>query len=72
MEPWIFKTEKSNRVNLTLTPFYEKLICEDFAIIKTHVHQVYGTFSGTIELDDKTTISIKDLIGWSEEQNAKW
>jgi hypothetical protein len=40
-------------------------------ILKSVQHQVFGKFSGTFKVDQKT-IEIKDMIGFAERVENKW
>jgi len=33
---------------------------------------MFGRYNGTARLDDGETITIKDLVGFAEEHNARW
>jgi hypothetical protein len=44
----------------------------DLKVLRSEVHQMFGKYNGTVVTDDGKKIEIKDLVGWSEEHNAKW
>lgn len=71
MEPWIIRTDVSNKVNLKIMPFFEKVTYTNLFFLKTKVHQVFGHFSGTVEVENQT-VNIDRIVGWSEEHIAMW
>ncbi len=71
MKPLVFK-ENAGRLNLTFTPFKERIATTRLGVIDSEVHQMFGRYSGQAVLDDGKTIEIKDLIGFAEEHHARW
>jgi hypothetical protein len=71
MKPWKF-TDTENRLNLTFTPFRDRLAQTNLGIITSLVHQMFGRYNGFVIADDGEKIEIKDLIGFAEEHHAKW
>jgi hypothetical protein len=69
--PWKMKSE-DGRIDLVFTPFFERAAKTDILIIKSEVHQMFGHYNGFAVLDSGEKIEINNLIGWSEEHNAKW
>ncbi len=43
--------------------FYERIAKTDLLILKSEDHQLFGRFSGTIEIDTGKTIQFKDIVG---------
>ncbi len=72
MAPWHMKTSVTDRVDLTFTPFFERLAKTDALIIRSEVHQMIGKFSGAVKGDDGEVIHIDQAIGWAEDHHAKW
>jgi hypothetical protein len=70
-DPWTM-TCPNGRLDLVFTPFFERLAKTDLKVLRSEVHQMFGKYNGTVVTDDGKKIVIKDLIGWSEEHNAKW
>jgi len=71
LKPWTYKTH-DKRLDLVFTP---RLIRKDYTnlvVIKSRQNQVFGTYSGTVVLDDNTKISFKDLPGFAESFINKW
>ncbi len=71
MKPWKF-TDTENRLNLTFTPFKDRLAETNLGIITSKVHQMFGRYNGFAITDEGERIEIKDLIGFAEEHHAKW
>ena len=71
MKPWKF-TDTENRLNLTFTPFKDRLAETNLVIITSKVHQMFGRYNGFAITDEGEKIEIKNLIGFAEEHHAKW
>lgn len=71
MRPWKLKTKESDAVNLEFTPFYEKAGALNLLLISADTHQLFGHFTGTLRVDDKTIV-IDRQLGWAEEHRARW
>ena len=71
MKPWKF-TDIENRLDLTFTPFKDRLAETNLGIITSKVHQMFGRYNGFVLTDEGERIEIKDLIGFAEEHHAKW
>jgi hypothetical protein len=71
MQPWKF-TDNQGRLNLTFTPFKDRLAKTNLGIITSEVHQMFGYYNGQVTTDDDRVIKITDLIGFAEEHQAKW
>ena len=71
MEPWRIKTQYSDMLDLTFTPFYDKYGKTNVGVIKTEVHQCFGHYKGAMRFDGKT-VEVKNLMGWAEEHIARW
>ncbi len=69
--PWIMKSPEGH-LNLTFTPFFERVAKMDLKLLASEVHQMFGRYNGTAVLDAGEKIEINNLIGWAEEHHAKW
>lgn len=69
MRPW---TMRSERVDLTFTPFLERTAKTNLLLIRSEVHQMFGRYSGTVTTGHGESVVIDGLIGWAEEHNARW
>lgn len=72
MKPWMVRSVGSDRVDLLLEPFFERVTKTNLLAVKSEVHQVFGRFSGTLRTDEGEIVRIGDLIGWVEQQDARW
>ncbi|KAA0955735.1 DUF2804 domain-containing protein [Sporosarcina sp. ANT_H38] len=72
MLPWKIRTKFSNTVNITFTPFFERVSITNVRLVSTEVHQVVGYFNGTVRLHDGSILQIRNMLGSSEEHIAKW
>lgn len=70
-KPWRM-VAPDGRLDLTFTPFVERVAKTNLAIITSEVHQMFGRYQGVVRLDDGETIAIDGLIGFAEEHHARW
>jgi hypothetical protein len=71
MAPWTIKSNGSNDVNLTFTPFFDRTGNTNLLLLKTQVHQCFGRYNGHINAGG-VTLDINNAIGWAEEHKARW
>ncbi|MGD8406050.1 MAG: DUF2804 domain-containing protein, partial [Anaerolineales bacterium] len=71
MQPWHF-TDNQSRLDLTFTPFKDRLAETNLEIITSEVHQMFGRYNGQVTTEEGGVIPVKDLIGFAEEHHAKW
>jgi hypothetical protein len=72
MAPWHLHTAVTDRVNLTFTPFYERVAKTDALVITSEVHQMIGRFSGALKPDQGEPVRVAEAIGWAEDHHARW
>ena len=72
MRPWRITSVDTDEVDLTFTPFFERLASSNLLIIKSVVHQMIGRYSGTILDPDGNPVRVDNLVGWAEEHIARW
>lgn len=72
MQPWTLRTKESNRVDLTFTPFYERVAITSLVVLSSEVHQMVGRFNGSVISDDGKQHNVTDAIGWAEDHHARW
>ena len=70
-KPWTMKSP-DGRLDLTFTPFVERVAKTDLKILASEVHQMFGHYNGTVITDEGKKVVITDLVGWAEEHQAKW
>ena len=64
--------DNQNRVKLTFTPSVDRIGYFNFLIIKSDQHQVFGSYSGTVVLDDGEIVKIENLLGFAEVVYNRW
>lgn len=70
-KPWTVKTKFSETVDLTFTPFFERVAKTDAKLIRSEVHQMVGYYNGRIRLEN-SSVQIRQMLGSIEEHIAKW
>ena len=58
-------------LNISFTPLFDNYTQNKFVVVSTSCHQVYGYFTGTINVDGKI-IQFKNLLGFIEEAKNRW
>lgn len=71
MKDWRFHDEEG-RLDLTLHPVAPEVSNLDLGAQYMHVRKAYGTFSGTVALDDGRELVVDGLLGAAEQQDAAW
>ncbi len=71
MRPWRI-TAPSGSINLTFTPFMERVAASDLWLVKSEVHQMFGHYDGTVSTSAGSMIAVAGLLGWAEDHVAKW
>ncbi len=71
MKPWKFSDDEG-RLDLTFTPFKDRLATTNLGVIFSEVHQMFGRYAGRVVADDGETIQLAGLIGFAEEHQARW
>ncbi len=69
MAPW---RVRSDRVDVTLTPTFDRYDNTDVKLLKMEVHQCFGSWSGTIIDDDGEVLTIDGIDGFAEEARNRW
>lgn len=72
LRPWRIRTPRSNRLDVTFTPIYDKVSRLQLGVASSSVDQCFGTYSGTIVADDGIERAVTDLFGWAEEATWRW
>jgi hypothetical protein len=60
------------RLDLTFTPFVERVAATNLLLIASTVHQLFGRYSGHVVADDGERIAVDGLVGFAEEHHARW
>jgi hypothetical protein len=71
MQPWnIYDME--GRLNLTLTPSYDRTTKTKLLWVDNCCHQMFGEFNGTAVLDDGTVLKVEKLSSFAEHAINNW
>lgn len=62
----------SGAIDLTFTPFLERVAVSNVWLIRSEVHQMFGRYNGTITSADGERLTVQDLVGWAEDHVALW
>ena len=71
-KPWTITSKFSDQVQLTFTPFFERVSKADAKLVSSEVHQMVGYYDGRIILGDGKILQIQHMLGCIEEHIAKW
>lgn len=71
MHPWRI-TGDGGRVDLTLTPSFDRYDITDLRLLRMEVHQCFGTWSGAVVDDSGTTHELAGIRGFAEEARNRW
>lgn len=65
-------TSSDSRVDMTFKPIIDRAAYTTALVICSDQHQVFGTFSGTVTLDDGSILNICDMVGFAERVYNRW
>ncbi|WP_431977933.1 DUF2804 domain-containing protein [Propioniciclava coleopterorum] len=72
LRPWRMRGARgAERVDVTLTPFHERVAAVELGIVGSRTHQCFGTWTGTVTTQSGTW-SVDGLVGWIEECHQRW
>ncbi|HEX9019476.1 MAG TPA: DUF2804 domain-containing protein [Anaerolineaceae bacterium] len=71
LKPWHFR-DADDRLDLTLTPFKERVAQSNMLVIFSEVHQMFGRYAGRVTTDTGEILQIDGLTGFAEEHHARW
>ncbi len=71
MQPWRL-TDREGRLDLVLTPCYDRTTAVKMLWVDNCCHQMFGTFSGKAVLDDGTVLEVKDVVSFAEHAVNNW
>lgn len=72
MAPWRVRSVGDDRVDVTLTPTFDRYDVTDLKVLKMEVHQCFGTWSGRIVGDDGVPAEVQGIRGFAEEARNRW
>jgi hypothetical protein len=70
-KPWRF-TEPEGRVDLLFRPRVERVARTGALLLRSEVHQLFGSWSGRTLTDAGEALAIEALPGFAEEHRARW
>ena len=71
LSPWTFSSD-DGRFEMRFEPVMDRAAKVDVKLICSDQHQVFGRFSGTVQLDDGRRLAISNLMGFAEKVRNKW
>jgi hypothetical protein len=71
LDPWTI-TDEDHNISLVFTPSIDREDTISLGLLKSNQHQVFGTFSGDLHLNNNTVLEIKDIKGFAEVVENKW
>jgi hypothetical protein len=71
MQPWRM-VAPDGRLELEFTPFLERVAKSNLLLVNSEVHQMFGTYSGSVVSDDGEIVRLDALTGFAEEHYARW
>ncbi len=73
-KPWRFYDHEpeKRRIDLTFTPFKERIARSNLLVIFSEVHQMFGRYSGCVTTGDGEEIRLEGFVGFAEEHHARW
>jgi hypothetical protein len=71
LAPWQVYDD-AGRLKLVFEPALERAANMNAFLISSNQHQVFGRFTGTAVLDDRTQLNINGLNGFLEKVSSKW
>lgn len=71
MAPW-HVVDPGGALDLTLEPRLDRHSRTDAGVLRMEVHQVFGTWSGTVRAEDGRELHVVDAQGFAEEARNKW
>ncbi|HLU40916.1 MAG TPA: DUF2804 family protein, partial [Microthrixaceae bacterium] len=70
-DPWTVRAP-GGALELTLTPRLDKHGRTDAGVLRTEVHQVFGTWSGWVLDEDGGRHVLDGAQGFAEESRSRW
>lgn len=70
--PWRVHDRDRARVDLTLTPFHERVARTNLLVLEGETHQCFGTWTGWMTTDTGERVTVDGVEGWAEEARNRW
>ncbi|MCB1256663.1 MAG: DUF2804 family protein, partial [Microthrixaceae bacterium] len=71
MAPWRV-SDSQGALDLTLTPHFDKHTATKAVVLSAEVHQVFGTWTGSVTSEDGRTLQVVNVPGFAEESRNRW
>lgn len=71
MRPWRI-SDPAGRLDLTFTPFLERVAASNVGLVRSEVHQMFGRYNGQFTTGEGEVVLFHDLVGWAEDHVAIW
>ena len=71
LAPWKF-TSSDRRFEMDFSPILDRQTKTEMLFLKSVQHQVFGTFSGWVVLDDGTKLRVDNFLGFAEDVLNWW
>lgn len=72
MKPWRITTPVSDDIDVVFTPRVERVAVTNAIVLKSEVHQLFGTYAGAVLDAGGDPVQFDGLVGWAEEHRARW
>lgn len=71
LHPWRVR-DPGGRLDLTLAPRFDRHSRTEALVMGTEVHQVFGTWRGSVTTDDGRELHLSGAVGFAEESRSRW
>lgn len=71
MKPW-HVTDSGGAIDIVLTPRLDKYGKTDAGVLRTEVHQMFGTWTGTVRGEDGKKYRVEGIQEFAEESRNRW
>ena len=72
LAPWQVHDRERARVDLTFTPFHERVARTSLLVVAGETHQCFGTWTGWMTTDAGERVTVDGVEGWAEEARNRW
>lgn len=72
LTPWHVHDRGRARVDLTFTPFHERVARTNLLVLEGETHQCFGTWTGWMTTDTGEHVMVDGVEGWAEEARNRW
>lgn len=72
LAPWRVHDRDRARIDLTFTPFHERVARTNLLVVAGETHQCFGTWTGWMTTDTGERVTVDGVEGWAEEARNRW